>query len=72
VSNDLKPCPFCGGKVTFARDPEDMSEISGIYCLACKAYVKWTIPVKETDTFGQTMEAWAGKWNRRDGSCKQS
>ena len=65
MQNELKPCPFCGGKPTFIRDPEDLSEITGIYCLACKAYVKWSIPVKETDTFGQTMKAWAGKWNRR-------
>lgn len=72
MSDDLKLCPFCGGKATFIRDPEDVTEIAGIYCLACKAFVKWSIRVKESDTFGQTMDAWLEKWNRRAESCKQS
>lgn len=72
MNEDLKTCPFCGGKPTFVRNPEDISEIDGIYCLACKAYVKWGIQVRASDTFGQTMNAWLDKWNRRAESCKQS
>lgn len=72
MSEELRLCPFCGGKPTFVRDPEDVSEITGIYCLVCKAYVKWSIHAKATDTFGQTMDEWLKKWNRRDESCKQS
>lgn len=69
--NDLKLCPFCGGKATPARDPESL-EIFGIYCLCCKALVKWHIDVKKTDTFGETEQKWAEKWNRRVELCKQS
>ena len=65
MNEKLKLCPFCGGKATLVRNPEDVSEIVGIYCLVCKAYVKWSIPVKQTDTYGQTMDAWLAKWNRR-------
>ena len=72
MNDDLKTCPFCGGKATYARDPADMTEIFGIYCLACKALVKWSIQAKQTDTYGQTMNAWAEKWNRRAESCKQN
>ena len=62
---EKKSCPFCGGKVIWVRDPEDCTEIRGIYCHGCKALVKWNIQVKQTDTFGETEEQWIEKWNRR-------
>lgn len=61
---ELKPCPFCGGKVTYNHDIS--AEIVGIYCQKCKAHVKFIgIRPKMTDTFGKTMEQYAEKWNRR-------
>ena len=72
MSEELRLCPFCNGKAIFVRDPEDMAEITGIYCLACKAYVKWNIRPEKKETFGETQSRWAEKWNRRDESCKQN
>lgn len=63
--SEKKSCPFCGGNVIWVRDPEDCTEIRGIYCTGCKALVKWNIQVKQTDTFGETEEQWIEKWNRR-------
>ena len=65
MAEALTACPFCGGKAIWIRDPEDCCEIRGVYCLGCKALVKWNIEAKKTDTFGQTMDAWLAKWNRR-------
>ena len=43
-------------------------EITGIWCGKCKAHVTFTnIHPRRTDTFGQTMEQFAEKWDRRDG-----
>ena len=62
----MKTCPFCGSrKQVWVRDPEDVSEIRGIYCLGCKALVKWNIEAKKTDTFGETEQQWLDKWNAR-------
>ena len=44
---EKKSCPFCGGKVIWVRDPEDCTEIRGIYCHGCKALVKWNIQVNK-------------------------
>lgn len=63
VDISLKPCPFCGGEVIFARDLE--GEIHGIYCHKCKSKVKFQIEFKKSDTFGKTMTDWAEAWNRR-------
>ena len=65
MGNELTPCPFCNGRAQFIYDPEDCAEIRGIYCHGCKALVKWNIQAKQADTYGQTAEARAGKWNRR-------
>ena len=71
MAEGLKPCPFCGAMVTEARNLD--GEIHGIYCLRCKAMVRFTdIQPKKTDTFGKTEEEWTAKWNRRAESCKQS
>ena len=64
--NDLDRCPFCGGRAIFTRDPEDCAEITGIYCLGCKAIVKWNIQVRAADTYGETQQKWTDKWNKRE------
>ena len=69
---ELKPCPFCGGKVSYQYD--GAFEISGIRCSQCKSLTKfYRIPVpKKTDTFGKTMDLWAREWNRRPGDAQGS
>ena len=62
-----RPCPFCGGRVMYVRDPMDCAEIKGIYCLGYNALVKWNIEVKKNETFGETETKWLDKWNRRAG-----
>ena len=61
----LRPCPFCGNNVQWNHNLD--WEITGIYCVRCKAMVKFPVKVKRTDTYGDTMNKWAEFWNRRDG-----
>lgn len=63
---ELKPCPFCGGQVKFVHDMN--SEIIGIRCPDCKSMTKfYGLPTpKKSETFGETMNRWAGKWNQRE------
>lgn len=60
---ELKTCPFCGGKVRFIRGLE--GEPVGIYCSWCKAMTRWPITMKTKETFGECEARWAEKWNRR-------
>ena len=63
---ELAPCPFCGSdKAQFCYDYK--AEISGIYCSRCQMKTVFSgIKVKDTDTYGKTMEQWAEKWNKRE------
>lgn len=63
---ELRPCPFCGHKVDFVHDFR--GEITGIYCSRCMMKAQFNIGVKsKRETFGETMEKWAVKWNARAG-----
>ena len=63
---ELKPCPFCGHKADFTYNY--MSEPSGIYCSRCMMKIVFNIAVKnKRETYGETMQKWADKWNRRAG-----
>ena len=63
---ELKPCPFCGRKVDFLYDYR--SEPSGIYCSRCMMKTEFNIGVKnKRETYGETMQKWAAKWNARAG-----
>lgn len=65
MSEQLKPCPFCQyTKVQMSHDIES-GEVNGIYCLNCKALVKWPVTMKARETFGENEEKWANRWNRR-------
>ena len=61
----LKPCPFCGNrKPIMSWDIE--GEPNGIYCNYCKAMVKFPITAaSEKETYGETLDKWAEKWNDR-------
>lgn len=67
---ELLPCPFCGRKVQFNIDID--GDVAGIYCNWCKAYVRFTSidGTKKGDKFGDTMNRYAEKFNRRDGCRK--
>ena len=60
---ELKPCPFCGGKVTYAYNAE--LEPYGVQCIRCHAIVTF-YRVKMKKTFGEAMEKLAEAWNRRE------
>lgn len=53
MSEELKPCPFCGGEVKTDRS----SNIIGfqVYCAPCRIQTAWE----------RTMEEAARRWNRR-------
>lgn len=63
--SDLKPCPFCGGKVDFNFNME--FEPDGIRCIRCKyilRYMKIRI-TKSTEPFSVVMDKMANEWNTR-------
>ena len=51
---ELKPCPFCGGK---AQIQKGMAGIN-VFCLNCRAFIMWA------DSEGEAIEL----WNRRTGN----
>lgn len=62
----FKPCPFCGqDKLALIRD-HDSAEITGIYCLTCKAEVRFpNITMHPNETYGDNQAKWEMKWNGR-------
>ena len=61
---DLKPCPFCGRKVTFGYDAN--LEPYGIICPCCHAEtIFYRIKVKKGEKFEVAMKQMAEAWNRR-------
>ena len=63
--SDLKPCPFCGGKVSinFGADLEPV----GIWCPGCHMLAKFTRirPVGKNEKFGRYIDELTEMWNRR-------
>ena len=65
MNEELKPCPFCGGHVQAVwTDPAE--GISMIFCHGCRAFVKWYIEMEPREKYGENMQKWADRWNRRD------
>ena len=62
---ELKPCPFCGGKVNISYDIE--LEPNGIWCPTCHSFMKYpNIKAKsKKETFGETIAKFEAAWNRR-------
>lgn len=57
MSDELKPCPFCGGEAHIDGTtwrPSDGEEVAWVVCKLCNAYGP-TFPVKEA----------IAAWNRR-------
>lgn len=63
--NELKPCPFCGGKVQLVHDMETL-ETTGVYCLGCKGMARWPgIIMRDDESYGEHKEKIVKAWNRR-------
>jgi hypothetical protein len=60
--NDLKPCPFCGGKVDYWYDAE--FNPVGVNCATCKIAIRM-LTLKQERVFGDTMAKIAEGGNRR-------
>lgn len=61
---ELKPCPFCGDKVNIIHDIAGVP--TGVHC-KCGAFVRFssTMPKRAHETFGETQDRIAERWNRR-------
>lgn len=65
MERNLKPCPFCGGKVRISYDIR--SEANGIWCPTCHSITKFIrIKLKsDKETFGEFESRWGAAWNKR-------
>lgn len=64
---ELKECPFCGNKVTYAYDL--LMNPYGVVCHHCHMVVRYTRikPAKEYEKFERVLGEIAEAWNRREG-----
>lgn len=61
---ELKPCPFCGGKVDFNYNGS--FEPDGIRCLKCRVILRFMrVRMQKNETFGECQSRMAEVWNRR-------
>lgn len=65
TEDKLKPCPFCGAEVKVNYNIG--SEPDGVYCISCKAFVKWSNigEMKGKETIAEHAAKIIGAWNRR-------
>ena len=65
MMDNLKPCPFCGGKVKINYDIN--LEPFGVYCHSCRMLAKFNgiKPIGNGEAFGRYMEDLTEAWNRR-------
>lgn len=66
MKTDLKPCPFCAGKVKYNYNMD--LEPDGITCMRCRYILRFIRDkAKPHEQFGEIMAKMAEVWNRRDG-----
>ena len=71
MTENLKPCPFCGGDVFLSHEIDGSP--SGIMCKNCRAMVRWNkIQCKKNESFGKAMNKYAEAWNRRVDNAGQN
>ena len=65
MADELKPCPFCGGKVQICYGID--CTVSGIRCDNCCVIVQWPRikTGKSNKTFGELAKPHIEAWNRR-------
>ena len=66
-SEELKPCPFCGGDVSFHKD-EECSGCHLIQCGQCRAFFDFATgadPGNDCESVDALRAAIAPMWNRR-------
>ena len=64
MSEELKPCPFCGGRATIKVNSSTMN--AQISCPACAVVMKRNF--KGSERIAELLtELIAEAWNRRDG-----
>ncbi len=66
LTEELKPCPFCGGRVIFGHGID--GGVTGIQCCACKSTTKFyaeRFEWKKNEAVGEQMDRWIEAWNRR-------
>ena len=67
MSNELLPCPFCGGEVGFHKD-EDCNGCHYIWCHSCDGMFDLSAkadPENDTETLEELNERIAPIWNNR-------
>lgn len=64
---NLKPCPFCGGRVEWCKDTDHgtLHECHYIVCAQCTATVDFT-PTTDCELVSDLREACAELWNLRN------
>lgn len=67
ASEELKPCPFCGGDVSFHKD-EECDGCHFIQCGQCRAFFDFATgadPENESESVEELRARIAPAWNRR-------
>lgn len=68
---ELKPCPFCGGKVQICYGID--YTVSGVRCDNCGLIAQWPrIKTRGNNkTFGELAKPYIKVWNRRGGNDQE-
>lgn len=65
---ELKPCPFCGGAVTYVYDLDGIP--NGIACMRCRIVTRFMRErLKPKENIGDLQGRMAMIWNRREGKA---
>lgn len=73
MQNELKPCPFCGGKAEIRRCKLYLDEAIQVHCTQCGTSQPKEIPNHRMYSYGEEMfltekmatEKMMSRWNRR-------
>ena len=64
MQNELKPCPFCGGKATVSKVPEGLNG-SGLYVVGCNEDELCMGNINHFTMLFLTRRLAINSWNRR-------
>lgn len=65
---ELRPCPFCGGKVHYNYNIN--LEPDGVTCAHCMMIVRFARvkPIQKGESYGDVQKRIADCWNKREGT----